>query len=273
MKPPRPPPPDRGRDNNAPHNKQVTGAVSATKGKAEAGEAGGEGRQAAKKKEKIEKKSEDQRVGDEEAPAQWSQDSIVPKTQQSQDEDEDMIEHVGEEVQTVNRNPIAHLEPNETEAEDNGGDSTRSQTETRSGSGAEDNRSRHSNITEVNREASEQSNAYPVEREGVQEPQRDEVADSELGAQEGAADTLPILEEVSTVEPEEMFSAMVTIIRANSGEQPREEWVTSIAELYAIFTVQSVSRKTLCRPIRRDTQNCEEMREHCSITCFVSSML
>ncbi|KAI9982074.1 hypothetical protein PInf_007962 [Phytophthora infestans] len=87
-----------------------------------------------------------------------------------------MTEHVGEEVQTVTQNPIAHLEPNETEADD-----------------------------------------------------------SELGAQEGAADTLPILEEVSTVEPEEMFSAMVTIIRANSGEQPREEWVTSIAELYAII--------------------------------------
>ncbi|KAI9983890.1 hypothetical protein PInf_005163 [Phytophthora infestans] len=213
MKPPRPPPPDRGRGNNAPHNKQVTGAASATKGKAEADEAGGEERQAGKGKEKNRKKSEDQGVGDEEAPAQWSQDSIVPETQQSQDDDEDMTEPVGEEVQTVTQNPNAHLEPNETEADDNGGDHTR----------------------KVNREASEQSNAYPVEREGVQEPQRDEVADSKLGAQEGAADTLPILEEASTVEPEEMFSAMVTIIRASSGEQPREEWVTSIAELYAII--------------------------------------
>lgn len=48
-------------------------------------------------------------------------------------------------------------------------------------------------------------------------------------------DTTPILDEVITVEPEEMFIAVVTIIKRSSGEQPRDEWVTTIAELYAII--------------------------------------
>ncbi|KAI9985307.1 hypothetical protein PInf_004633 [Phytophthora infestans] len=65
-------------------------------------------------------------------------------------------------------------------------------------------------------------------------PTRREETDANPG--DGRAeDTTPILDEVITVEPEEMFSAVVTIIKRSSGEQPRDEWVTTIAELYAII--------------------------------------